>query len=80
MSETGGDEILVRFATEVESDATREGLKLLREALRRFAVVGGGGDAGDDVVALIEALIDNKVADALEAMSDRIEQASGVRP
>lgn len=29
---------------------------------------------------LISALIDAKVAEALEAMADRIEQATGIRP
>lgn len=29
---------------------------------------------------LISALIDAKVAEALEAMTDRIEQATGIRP
>lgn len=33
-----------------------------------------------EIVEAIEALIEDKIAEAVEAMADRLEQAMGIRP
>ena len=56
------------------SDETKAAWKSLRDAFEEDMT------SPNRVAFLLEALIDEKIADAIEAMADRVEAATGNRP
>lgn len=58
------------------SENSMKALAELVSALQVYSVLG----KPNVVVSAIDALIENRITDAIEMMADRIQDATGVRP
>lgn len=59
------------------SDESAEAFTQLASVIEKIAP---GNGIRDELTVAINNLIENRIADAVETMADRIEQASGIRP